>query len=195
MKALALAALAATLPPYLLTGCGGTRQSGPIGGCQGVSLGGEASFQPRGGVVYRHPVLLGTGQTMPGPFIVLLWGDGPDGGAASSVTQAQACGLISDAGSPATFSLAPQSVQFSLQDTLLAGPFQSTITDTITDSSGMAQLTEDVAGGGDLNTLGPPCLTGDFTADLTAVDSFNGTPLDGGTTSRLTGQFGIPFCP
>lgn len=185
MRTLTLAAVA-----LLALACGGASQSGPIETCHGITFTTDAGLAPFSGLVYEPSVTLGTGQTMPGPQVVAFWAN-PGGATSPSASFTTICAQLKQSGFPSSLFVAPATVSFTLGDTLTPGPFQSTIG---LSSGPQTTLLEDVTGGVDVNAVSTACLTGDFTADLAAVDPVDGRPLDGGVTVVLKGTFDIPIC-
>ena len=187
--------LAVAFAAILMAACGsGPTQTGPIGGCAGISLDGPGAFKPLSGMVYENAANLGGGESAAGTYEVVIWAGLADGGSSNQSDQLVCSELLNHDFASTTLFVAPQTLEFSLPSPLMSGSFPTTIADFTQPYSESSSVLEDILGNASVSSAGTQCLSGSFSASLRPVDPTSGFAIDGGTITQVSGTFDVPFC-
>jgi len=195
VRNLILGSLALVLVACGLLACGGgPSQTGDISSCHGVTLSGSGAFTPLSGMAFQTAAELGGGQSGPGNYEVVMWGNPGDGGTPTQSYQTICKELLALDFVATQLFIAPQTIELDLPAPLLSGSYQTTVSElTHPYSQTMSEL-EDIVGNVGVSDVGTLCLEGNFSANLVPVDPTSGFAIDGGTVSPISGSFSLPFC-
>jgi hypothetical protein len=179
-----------------LVACGAAApsQTGPISGCNGVTLSGAGAFKPLAGMAFQVAADLGEGMSAPGTYEVVIWASSPDAGTPAQ-SYSSTCNDLKD-GDFAASSLffPPDTLELDLPDTLSSQSYQTAITVLTQPYSQSSSVLEDIVGNVSISSVGTQCLSGSFSANLVPVDPASGFAIDGGAVSPINGTFALPFC-
>ena len=185
MRSLVISSLA-----LLLAACGnGPSQTGAIGGCNGVTLSGSGAFTPLSGTAYQTVAQLGGGQSGPGNFEVVIWGNPGDAGSPTQSNQTICQDLLAGNLSATNLYIAPQTLELALPTPLVTGSDQTTISELTHPYSQTTSELEDIVGNVQVSNVGTLCLEGSFSANLMPVDPTTAMALDGGVATQINGSF------
>jgi hypothetical protein len=183
------------LPTLLPLACAsGASQTGPIGGCDGITLSGPGAFTPLSGMTYQNAVNLGGGEAAPGTYEVVIWGATGDAGNPTGSYDFICRELTAGAFLSSTLYVPPQTLELNLPDGVTNTSYRATAVELTEPYSQTSAILEDIAGEVGISSVGTLCLTGSFSAKLVPVDPATGFAIDGGAGSMLEGTFSLPFC-
>ena len=195
MRNLILGSLAPMLLAWGLLACGaGPSQTGAIASCHGVTLSGSGAFTPFSGMAFQTTAQLGGGESGPGNYEVVIWGNPGDAGTPTQSYQVICPALLAGDFVATHFFVAPQTLELDLPAPLLPGSDQTTITDFTSPYSQTTSLLEDIVGNVSVSNPGTQCLEGSFSANLVPVDPATGFAIDGGAVFPINGSFSLPYC-